>query len=210
MALRIPLRGKLFAVVDDEDIERICLFDWRPVANGRGYYARTGGRVIPSHHKLLHRLILKVSHNEAVDHINGDGLDNRRCNLRVASASQNGANRGIPDVEKTSRFKGVHYNEAVKRWCARIGYQGTHIGLGAFDNELEAARAYDEAAKQHFGQFAMTNQMMGLFEPTRFHIPSIPDVALGRVALEDDGEPRKRSKNRRKRRQNRQRRYTPA
>ena len=89
-----------------------------------------------------------------VDHINGNGLDNRRSNLRPASRSQNGANRGAPS-NNTSGFKGV--TRFRLKWMAKIQVHGRTIHLGLFATPQEAARAYDTAALEHFGEYARPN-----------------------------------------------------
>ncbi len=105
---------------------------------------------------LAHRMVMGLDafgiDPEFVDHINGDKLDNRRSNLRVCSAEQNTQNR-----RGTSRygFKGISPNG--KRWQAKIASKGVVTCLGTYDTREEAARAYDEAARRTFGEFAKTN-----------------------------------------------------
>jgi len=90
-----------------------------------------------------------------VDHIDGNKLNNRRSNLRVATRSQNSANRG--PTGGTSKFKGVRYCKDKGRYRAEIQADGRYIHLGYFDVEVDAARAYDQAAVTHYGEFAYTN-----------------------------------------------------
>lgn len=93
-----------------------------------------------------------------VDHINGNGLDNRRSNLRLATAFQNLANMAIRP--HTSQYKGVSYYKhrtSYKKWVAEIRCNRKRVRLGAFESEIEAARAYNEAAKNLFGEFARLN-----------------------------------------------------
>jgi hypothetical protein len=104
----------------------------------------------------LHREIMQAPKGLLVDHKNNDGLDNRRANLRLATHSQNGCNR--PRKKNgSSRFKGVIFLKDRKRWSARLKKNGKHIFLGNFKNEIDAARVYDEAAKQYHGEFACLN-----------------------------------------------------
>jgi len=91
-----------------------------------------------------------------VDHINGDGLDNRRANLRLATPSQNNCNK--PGFNKSSKYKGVSRTDLKKKqWRAVIHYNNEMIHLGRFCNEVAAAKAYDKAAKKYHGEFAYLN-----------------------------------------------------
>lgn len=111
----------------------------------------------------MHRVIANPADNEVVDHINGNTLDNRRSNLRPCLQRDNSRNRRIPRVKsKTSTFKGVWKDIRRKGWLAsiRVNYRTVH--LGAFSTEELAAIAYDNAAKLHFGEFANTNEKLGL------------------------------------------------
>jgi hypothetical protein len=92
-----------------------------------------------------------------VDHINRNGLDNRKANLRLATISENCRNRGIRKGA-SSKFKGVHWCNTRKKWLVGIKLNGHRKHLGSFDNEIKAAKAYDEAAKKYHGQFATLNR----------------------------------------------------
>lgn len=92
-----------------------------------------------------------------VDHINNDPIDNRRCNLRLATPGQNVLNKGPDSGNTTSKYKGVSKRKGRKNWRVRINYQGKRYSLGTFENEIDAAKAYDEAAKKYYGQFAYLN-----------------------------------------------------
>ena len=104
----------------------------------------------------MHRVITGAPKSRQVDHINGNGLDNTRINLRLCDASQNQANRGKP-INCKSGFKGVSWNKQKRKWIAFIQVLGKHIYLGGFDCKIYAARVYDEKAKEVFGEFARTN-----------------------------------------------------
>ena len=107
----------------------------------------------------LHRVILArmldrdLMAGEQVDHIDGNGLNNTRPNLRLATNAQNGANRR-KSSNNTSGLKGVHWNKYAGKWRARIKVGGTIIHLGYFTDKDEAHAAYNAAAKKHFGEFA--------------------------------------------------------
>ena len=155
----IPLTKGFVALVDDEDFERVNAFKWHFLRGRRGGYAARRGR--DSHVVLMHREILGAPDGVPVDHISGDGLDNRRANLRECSNAENARNqvkhkawRGRPC---TSQYKGVHFNRADQRWVSMIRENGRSRYLGGFLSEIEAALAYDTAAKQVFGEFARFN-----------------------------------------------------
>jgi hypothetical protein len=95
--------------------------------------------------------------NEEVDHINGDGLDNRRENIRLASPTQNQQNKRKQSAPASSRYKGVTFKTARGRWEASIRVDGKNTFLGRFHDEEAAAHAYDAAARIHHGRFASLN-----------------------------------------------------
>jgi len=145
----IPLTRGLFAIVDEADYGRVAPHRWVAHRNGIGaFYARRPKGA------LLHRFILDPERGRLVDHIDGNGLDCRRRNMRVCSPAENSRNRKKPRSTK-SRFKGV--SPLGGRFQARIWINGKGRHLGTFADEIEAARAYDTAAKQFFGAFARLN-----------------------------------------------------
>jgi len=166
---RIPLSQGKFALVDDEDYERLSKFKW--CAYRKKKYCRVGrnaylggGRKNPKRKTIyMARQIMNAPSHLQVDHINHNVLDNRRSNLRLCTNAQNTRNRKLLK-NCSSVFKGVHWHiskyknkEYKGKWCARIGFNGQRIHIGYFESEIEAARAYDEAAKKLFGKFAYTN-----------------------------------------------------
>lgn len=103
----------------------------------------------------MHRLITGAPDGLTVDHINGNGLDNRQCNLRICTLAQNLANR-----EKSNGrhpYKGIWQNPVTNRWGASIQCDGLKHHLGYFDSPEDAARAYNEAATRLHGPFAKLN-----------------------------------------------------
>jgi len=98
-----------------------------------------------------------VPEGMVVDHINHDGMDNRKANLRAATHSQNLCHRRKHSGTKSSKYKGVHWHKFNKRWAARITFKKKTINLGYFRNEIDAAKAYDRAARKYHGEFASLN-----------------------------------------------------
>lgn len=156
-AQEIQLANGAVAIVDAEDVELISGYAWYEEKSRHTSYAActTGGRSTKTRTKM-HRLILGAGHGEVVDHINGNGLDNRKSNLRIATHSQNQINRASPSNNK-SGFKGVIYCKQTGRWRAELRAYGKWVWIGRFDTPEEAARAYDATAREYFGEFAFTN-----------------------------------------------------
>jgi hypothetical protein len=158
MATEIPLTRGLVAVVDDADAEVLSQFSWfaRP---GRSimYAGRRNGRGL----EYMHRFLLDPGPGVFVDHVDGDGLNNRRSNIRVCDLQGNARNRRKL-APTSSRFKGVHF--AQGSWVVGIKVDGEQINLGRFQSEVQAALQYDRAARLMFGKFAKTNESMGFFE----------------------------------------------
>lgn len=141
-------RGRYVVLLDDEDYDRIAAFRWHRRADGYAirYAAATTTRI------RMHREVLGVPRSAIVDHANGNPLDNRRGNLRICTPSENAWNsRAIAG----QRVKGVQ--PINSQWRARIRIEGRLTHLGMFATEVEAALAYDAAARRYFGEFACVN-----------------------------------------------------
>lgn len=150
MAKKIPLSKNKFAIVDDDDFQILSVLRWHvhKKEKDRYHYA------VSSTGKKMHRVIMGAGPNDIVDHINLDGLDNRRSNLRVCTKSENCRNQAVRK-DNTSGFKGVHLR--CGKWRVQIRYEGKYQNIGTFSDKIEAARAYDAAAKKHHGPYARLN-----------------------------------------------------
>lgn len=152
---RIPLGAKGFTVIDKADEQLTRGFHWKLLGNGY-VFAQRGNYGI-----YLHRLIAGAGPEESVDHINGDPLDNRTSNLRIATKSQNGANRGADRrrMGTSSKHKGVSWRKHRNCWGAYIHVDGKTRYLGSFKDEDDAARAYNLAARETWGPYARLNDV---------------------------------------------------
>lgn len=160
MTREIPLTRGFVTLVDDE------LFDWlnqwrwlfRPRSDGKGGYAvryeKQNGRDVKFR---MHRIIMDAQPHEQVDHRNQESLDNQRHNLRMCSTAQNTYNQGSRGG--TSIYKGVYRKHAS--WYAEINAYGKKQRLGRFSSEIDAARAYDDAARELHGSYARLNFPIG-------------------------------------------------
>lgn len=157
---KVPLTHGKFALVDDADHELVSAFPWRAVRVRHTWYAET---YVKGAREYLHRFLLCAAPGQRVDHRNGDGLDCRRRNLRPVTNALNQANRRR--AWSASKYKGV--TRRGERWRAYITIAGRFRSLGSHATAEEAARAYDRAAREAFGEFACTNEDLGLLSPLR-------------------------------------------
>jgi len=158
---RIYLGEGIWTILEQADYYRLRKYKWVAHASGRGgenLYAIRHKLISPRKTKMvyMHREIMNPIDERLVDHWNCESLDNRGANLRFATRSQNMQNRR-KKKKTSSQFIGVHFKKSIKKWIARITYEGKRWYLGEFENEIDAARAYDEAAKEHHGAFARLN-----------------------------------------------------
>jgi len=157
---RIPLTRGKFAIVDPEDYHRLRKYKWHVNKSVHTFYAvhsLTNGRNAPRKNLQMHRLVINVPPDCFCDHINHNGLDNRKANLRIVTHTQNVWNRRKFKSYSLSKYKGVDWSKDMKRWRARILVNGKRIYLGSFKSELDAAKAYDRAALKYHGDFACLN-----------------------------------------------------
>jgi hypothetical protein len=158
---RIPLTQGRFAKVDPEDYPWLAQFRWHGKTNATAVYAvRTVTEDGRTRRIYMHRQIMNTPDHLVCDHVNHDGLDNRSANLRNCTPAQNNANRR-PRRATSSRYIGVAWDRARRKWAAHVKKDGRQRNLGLFEDEIAAARARDAAAKKLHGAFAKLN-----FPPT--------------------------------------------
>ena len=151
--------SKRVAFIDDSDYELVSKYRWRLLTDKWNNYA-IGDIVREGRHVSMHRLILGIKDSKIkIDHKNGNGLDNQRHNLRIATTSQNAANKKKTDNKKTSKYKGVVYRKYDNKWEASIINNYKYQYLGRFKTETEAALAYNKRAIELYGEFAKLNDI---------------------------------------------------
>lgn len=152
----IPLTRGRFALIDEADLPLVEGHRWQAGSRDNNTYAVCRDRTFVGY---MHRLILgPAADGLQVDHINGNGLDNRRANLRPATNGQNSRNSGKSGRGKTSRFKGV-WRVDERHFAVMLG-TGSGRYIGRFTSEIQAAKAYDRVAVKKYGEFARTNEAM--------------------------------------------------
>lgn len=158
------------AIVDDEDCDRLSQWRWNISTCNGGVYATRWERESGSERRQLVRMHVEIMNPPAgmlVDHINGDTLDNRRCNLRVCTKGQNQMNMRR-NSRNTSGYRGVHWNKKNKKWTAMIRVANKKHYLGLFESVEAAAAAYAEASRKYHGEFGR---------------PDLPQTVLGFLAV---------------------------
>ena len=157
MSVEIPLTKGKTAIIDARDIEKVAPYKWRFHAGyARSFiYNPQSRRIITIH---MSHVILPCPEGMFIDHINRNKLDNRRCNLRIATRSQNNANRKSFTNSK-SQYKGVLKSKKTGWWEAAIRKDGTQIHLGSYETEIAAASAYNDYARKMWGKYAVLNDI---------------------------------------------------
>lgn len=160
MTREITLTRGMVALVDDADFEGLSRYRWTLSDREGGGYARRSGRSSegesPRGCVYMHRQIMGAKADQQIDHINHDTLDNRRSNLRFCTQSQNRANGRWRTAK--SGFRGVYpAGERSRKWGAKIKANKQVVRLGTFALAVDAARAFDRAARKYHGEFAILN-----------------------------------------------------
>lgn len=156
---RIPLTQGKYAIVDDEDYGVLLSYSWVYSDDRTNEYAHTTLRVGGKKTTVkMHRMIMEAPKGKQVDHMNHNGLDNRKTNLRLCTNSQNQANANVKSNSGTG-IKGVHRRKDNGRWRAHALRNGKRVWLGHFNTAKEAAMAYNNYVKKFDGEFARLNEV---------------------------------------------------
>mgnify|MGYP001561659861 CR=1 FL=1 len=150
----IPLTQGKVAIVDDSDFERLSQFKWHAQKSGNTFYADRYNLYDKPRAIRMHREIMNAPKGTQVDHKNGNGLDNRKGNLRLATHQQNMFNQVKSRNDNKLGIKGVHWSKAKKKFVAQIKANGKKIHLGYFNVMGDADSAYRKAEEKYFGEFA--------------------------------------------------------
>jgi hypothetical protein len=160
----IPV-GKHIARIDDKNYDLISAYTWRPYIGGKPGRHKTVYAIAHEHGRkfrepdvsvIMHRLILNAPKGIQVDHRDGDGLNNQEYNLRLADNISNAQN-GRSQIGRSSQYKGVSLDKRHGTWKCYIRVNKVNKWLGQFKSEIDAAMAYDRAARKFFGEFACLN-----------------------------------------------------
>ena len=159
---KIKLTQGKAALVDDIDFEYLNQWKWYAHKGHNTFYALRREPCPNRGRILMHRVILECmdfKDFKKTDHIDGDGLNNQRYNLRPTTNQQNQANRKL-NKSNLSGHRGVWWNSRVKKWQVQLRVNYKRIHLGYFNDLIEAAKAYNKAAKKHFGKYARLNKCL--------------------------------------------------
>ena len=165
----IPLTQGKFAIVDDEDYERLSANKWRAHKEGRAFYAVRSERIKTGPRRerqvRMHAVIAATPPGMETDHVDGDGLNNRRSNLRVVTPQQNQRNQRNKRHGCSSRFRGVTLHKPTGKWQAAINTGARTVYLGLFVDEIDAARAFDIASQERDPDYYALNFPHGEVSP---------------------------------------------
>lgn len=155
----IPLTKGYEAIVDVEDFDLLSNYNWGILTPYKGQYTTYAMKKSQAERKgksrLMHRIVMNAPRNISVDHINGNGLDNRKSNLRLCSHRENLCNSNKQRNGITSIYKGVSWDKSRNKWTVHINKRN----LGRYNSEIEAALVYNDAALKYHGNFAKLNEI---------------------------------------------------
>lgn len=188
--IELPLTKGKVALISPEDLKLVDKYPWHARQNRRGgkWYAYT--TLPPQDRKTtrsvsLHRFLMDAQPGTLVDHKDGDGLNCQRHNMRIANHTQNNAHRiGKPSWSKNT-YRGVKWHTRDKRWRACLSLNNKTLHLGSFATEEDAARAYNKGALEHFGEFAVLNEVPPKHGRPRKNVeaPAVADSAIDLTKL---------------------------
>lgn len=162
--IRIPLTKGQYALIDDEDYNLVKCYTWyaeRSNSIREFYYASTHIKLNGKQTTLkMHRIITHAQTGELIDHKDGNGLNNQKDNLRSTTQTNNIRNSFKKSNTSSSKYKGVSWCKRKSLWKAYLTIDYKYIHLGYFNNEIDAARAYNKAATQNFGPFVRINVIL--------------------------------------------------
>lgn len=151
--VRVPLTQGYEVLIDAEDAPHVMVRKWQVLKVKKFLYAYA---TVDGKKVFLHRFLMNAPRGVEVDHKNGDGLDCRRSNMRLATHQQNMANQRL-SVRNKSGYKGVCWFPRDSKWVAQTSHLGKHLCLGYFSDAADAARAYDRKVRELHGPFARPN-----------------------------------------------------
>jgi hypothetical protein len=156
----IPLTQNKVALINDDDFDSIAKFKWQALLINGTWYAVMRLKILGKKKAVyMHRFLMNgIDASIFVDHLDGDGLNNQRSNLRRSNRSQNGVNRKKRSG-CSSKFLGVYFQKRKNRWIAFTRKDGVKHYLGCFEHEADAALAYNNGAIKHHGNFARLNKV---------------------------------------------------
>ena len=159
MSKNIILTQNKMAIVDDDDYYKVSKHIWCAKKSGGDIFYAIRREPMTGKHIYMHKQIILADSSVFVDHINGNALDNRKSNLRICTHRQNLCNQKLSSAN-TSGYRGVSWNKLCGKWHAYIKVKQKRIHLGVYKDKAEAARVYNDAAREYFGEFARLNNVL--------------------------------------------------